>query len=265
MNILPRKRFGQHFLRDPQVLSRIQQAISPLPNQHIVEIGPGEGVLTQLLFAHVKQLDIIEIDRDLIAVLQQKYADHSNLKIHNSDVLRFNFASLSSTPQSLRIVGNLPYNISSPLIFKLFSHLDLIEDMHFMLQKEFVLRMTAKVGDSNYNRLSVMTQYFCDNILLFEIKPSAFSPPPKVDSAFVRMLPKKPELSATDLSLFALVVKQAFMHRRKTLSNCLKKLIDSATLEKVGIDPKLRPQQLSVNDFVSISNYLASSPNPPEE
>ncbi len=252
----PRKRFGQHFLVEASIINQIIRSIHPQPGEHLVEIGPGEGVLTELLLPICDLLDVIEIDRDLAAHLKQHYPQ---LNIHNQDVLRFDFTSISHKPQSLRVVGNLPYNISTPLLFYLFGSINLVKDMHFMLQKEVVQRMCAPAGDTNYSRLSVMTQYYCDNQFLFEIPPSAFQPPPKVISAFVRMTPKSPLVEAKSLDLFGQIVKNAFTYRRKTLSNCLKGIIDAKSLSALGIDPKSRPQQLSVDDYVNISNFLVET------
>lgn len=252
---MKRKRFGQHFLQDPQTLQDIALAIAPNETDHMIEIGPGRGALTELLLPVVKQLDVIEIDRDLVTHLKQAYDNKKNLNIHEADVLSFDFNTLTKDRHSLRIVGNLPYNISTPILFKLFSSLEIIQDMHFMLQKEVVERLTAKVGSRDYGRLSVMSQYFCENIKLFSIEPSAFSPPPKVDSAFIRMIPRRSlQPLANDLKTFSNVVREAFNYRRKTLSNCLKKIISNDDLIRLGIDPKKRPQELTVEDFVKISN-----------
>ncbi len=253
---LPRKRFGQNFLRDPSVLQNILLAIAPKETEHVVEIGPGEGVLTDLLLPNCQRLDIIEIDRDLVAHLEKHYENKNTLKIHSGDALKFNFATLSKQPHSLRVVGNLPYNISTPILFKLFSDIDLIKDMHFMLQKEVVERLTAPVGDKHYGRLSVMAQYFCDCEYLFTIGPNAFYPPPKVDSALIRMIPIQRSLTAKSTQALSDIVKKAFLHRRKTVSNCLKGLISADELREIDINPSLRPQQLTVDNFVTISNKL---------
>lgn len=252
----PRKRFGQHFLRDPKVLQRIAHAIHAQPGQSVIEIGPGEGVLTDYLVASGCDLTLIEIDRDLAALLQQRFAAHSQVKLVNQDVLTVDFQQWHSAPHSLRVVGNLPYNISSPLLFKLFNFIALIADMYFLLQKEVVDRMTAPVGEADYNRLSVMTQYFCDNEALFDVPPEAFFPPPKVNSAVVRMVPRTPTVTALDLATLELVVRTAFNQRRKTIHNALKTLIDDKALKLLGIDPAHRPQNLSVDNYVQISNHL---------
>ncbi len=247
-----RKRFGQHFLRDTRVLQQIVTAIAPHANDHLVEIGPGDGALTHHLIGKTQQLDLIELDRDLIALLQNKFGNAAT--IYEGDVLNFDFHQLNNTP--LRPVGNLPYNISTPLIFHLFNFLDVIKDMHFLLQKEVVDRLTANVGSHQYNRLSVMTQYYCNNEMLFTVEPDAFNPPPKVVSAFVRLQPKQRTEQANDLSVFHDVVREAFNYRRKTLNNSLKKLVTADQLLALNIDPKQRPQELSVEDYIRISNAL---------
>ncbi len=252
----PRKRFGQHFLRDPQVLQNIVLAISPKKSDHFVEIGPGEGVLTRLVLPYCQQLEAIEIDKDLIVRLEQAFSQQTNFHLYQQDALKLDL-SLLQKAQKLRIIGNLPYNISSPLLFHLFKQRAMIEDMHFMLQKEVVMRMTACVGSHHYNRLSVMSHYFCENIPLFEVAPQAFSPPPKVDSMIIRLIPRKRELNANNINALSDVVKIAFMHRRKTLENCLKKLISKTQLMALNINPKQRPQELDVDGFVRISNYLS--------
>lgn len=247
-----RKRFGQHFLRDTRVLQQIIGAIAPRTDDHLVEIGPGHGELTDYLNGKTAQFDLIELDRDLIIILQKKFGDTAT--IHESDVLNFDFEQLNNPP--LRVVGNLPYNISTPLIFHLFDSIHRIKDMHFLLQKEVVDRLTAKVGSHQYNRLSVMTQYFCDNEMLFIVEPEAFNPPPKVVSAFVRLQPKKRSNTANNLKTLHDVVREAFTYRRKTLSNGLKKFITADQLRALDIDPRRRPQELSVEDYIRISNTM---------
>jgi 16S rRNA (adenine1518-N6/adenine1519-N6)-dimethyltransferase len=249
----PRKRFGQHFLHDPNILQKIIAAISASPNDHFVEIGPGRGALTAALLSTGVTLDAVEIDRDLVTYLQQTFAHDKKFSVHQADVLEFNFSSLITHQQKLRIIGNLPYNISTPLLFKLFACLNHIQDMYFMLQKEVVLRLTAPVGDSVYNRLSVMSQYFCDCTLLFNVSANSFSPPPKVESAFVRLVPHQ-TLTDAHFETFSAVVKEAFTYRRKTLANSLKRLVSAEQLKSIGIDPQARAQELTVADFVKISN-----------
>ncbi len=253
----PRKRFGQHFLTDPQVLHDIVLAVSPNKEDHIVEIGPGEGVLTQLILPLCKHLDIIEIDRDLCAYLRTHFIDTPTLSIHEADILRFDFSTLDMQTQPRRIIGNLPYNISTPLLFRLFELTSSIIDMHFLLQKEVVDRMAATVGDRHYGRLSVMTQYYCYAESLFPVGPNSFNPPPKVDSAVIRLAPHKElPVTANDINMLSKVVKEAFTYRRKTLANSLKKYINNDELNALGIDPKKRPQELSIAEFVAIANTL---------
>ena len=252
-----RKRFGQHFLIDKNLLQQIVNTIAPAKEDHVVEIGPGHGELTQYLLPRVTKLDVIEIDRDLIAQLKQRFEQYSHLTIHESDALKFNFETLISKDHGIRIVGNLPYNISTPLLFKCFSFIHRIKDMHFLLQKEVVHRLCAAVGSSHYGRLSVMAQYYCDNTLVFEIGPDAFKPPPKVDSALIRLIPRQKRLIDTnDINTLTQIVKEAFNQRRKTIRNTLKKSISEKSLMDLSIDPQLRPQQLSVDDYIRISNAI---------
>ncbi len=254
----PRKRFGQHFLRDQMVLQKIVGAIQPKPDDQLVEIGPGEGALTRYLLPLVEHLVVIEIDRDLIKALEQLFSSQRNLTIHEADALSFNFTELTTAPHKLRIVGNLPYNISTPLLFKLLTHLDAIKDMYFLLQKEVVERLTATVGSKHYGRLGVMTQYFCENTAVFDVDPQAFTPPPKVNSSLIRMIPLiTRQQKAQDLTVLSKVVKQAFNYRRKTLTNSLKPLISQNQLVTLNIDPSCRAQELSVDDYVRISNSIA--------
>lgn len=254
---LLRKRFGQHFLHDPYVLERITAAIYPKKIDTLVEIGPGRGALTDHLLAKCRKLILIEIDRDLLAFLKAKYKQKKNIILYQKDALQFDFLALKRGDQFLRIVGNLPYDISTPLLFHLFSQIACIEDMHFMLQKEVVLRLTALVGTANYGRLSVMTQYFCDNTLLFTVPSNAFIPAPHVESAVVRLIPRRnPTLTVENLEHFGAIVKEAFSYRRKTASNALKKIISVNKWKTIGINPQLRPQELTVEDFIKISNEI---------
>lgn len=257
-NHYPRKCFGQHFLQDEHVIQQIVAAIDPHTSDHLVEIGPGLGALTIELLQSAGHLDAIELDRDLIPDLINNCKSYGQLTIHQADALTFNFADLSTAHKKLRIVGNLPYNISTPLIFHLLDYLNCIVDMHFMLQQEVVTRLAAPVGSSAYGRLSVMVQYLCDVVELFSVPPTAFHPPPKVFSAVVLLQPRTQQIAiAKDPVHFSRVVQQAFSQRRKTLRNTLKGLMNSADLINIGIDPELRPQQLSVTDYVRISNHLA--------
>ena len=257
MSHQPRKRFGQHFLIDPTVLTEIIRCLNLQKTDRVIEIGPGQGALTEFLLSQVDHLDVIELDRDLVEFLKQHY-DENKITIHAADALDFSYSSLSNNKFDLRIVGNLPYNISTPLLFKLFDEINFICDMHFMLQKEVVLRLTAEVGTTDYGRLSVMSQYFCDNDYLLTVPPTAFDPPPKVESAVIRLVPKKQaRLSEKQFALFSAVVKEAFNYRRKKLGNCLKRLIDPHKLSLLDIDPDTRPQNVTVTEFIRISELIS--------
>lgn len=252
---IPRKRFGQHFLRDPDIIAAIVRGIRPQPGDHMVEIGPGLGALTRPLLDHLPHLHVVELDRDIIARLQRDYPA-GRLTIHAGDALAFDFGSLGD---NLRIVGNLPYNISTPLLFHLAGFAAHITDMHFMLQKEVVARMTAAPGGGDYGRLSVMLQYRFEMEALFDVPPDAFDPPPRVDSAIVRMLPRPASaMAALDIGLLEKVAAAAFGQRRKTLRNTLAGLLDAAAFEQLGIDPQRRAETIAVEDFVRIANHLHS-------
>lgn len=261
INHKPRKRFGQNFLVDEGVVNRIVRSIGPRKTDHIVEIGPGQGAITGLLVDACKQLDVVELDRDLIPMLKVRFDRHESFHVHEADALKFDFAQLiennSPSKQTLRIVGNLPYNISTPLIFHLLAHEHMIEDMHFMLQKEVVLRLAAKPGEKNYGRLSVMAQYRCDIEDVFDVLPESFNPVPKVMSAIVRLTPHQnlPAVAKNETHLENLV-KLAFQQRRKTLRNAIKSLLENCDEASLSIDLNLRAERLSVADFVQLSNEL---------
>jgi 16S rRNA (adenine1518-N6/adenine1519-N6)-dimethyltransferase len=251
---IPRRRFGQHFLTDQTVIAAIVAAIRPQADDAMVEIGPGLGALTTPLCAVLHHLHVIEIDRDIIAHLHRAYPP-ARLSVYAGDVLELDFSVL---PRELRVVGNLPYNISTPLLFHLAHFAERIRDMHFMLQKEVVERMVAQPGGRDYGRLSVMLQYRFDMELLLEVAPEAFSPPPQVDSAVVRLLPRpQAQLTAASQAGLEQVVRRAFGQRRKTLRNSLAELIEAKDYAVLGIAPGLRAENLTVADFVAISNYLA--------
>ncbi|CAD5107006.1 16S rRNA (adenine(1518)-N(6)/adenine(1519)-N(6))-dimethyltransferase RsmA [Zestomonas carbonaria] len=253
-----RKRFGQNFLHDAGVIHRILRAIHPREGERLVEIGPGQGALTAGLLGSGAQLDVIELDQDLIPLLKLKFGLEPRFSLHQGDALKFDFAQLSSEPHSLRVVGNLPYNISTPLIFHLLDHAHLIRDMHFMLQKEVVERLAAGPGSGDWGRLSIMVQYHCRVEHLFNVGPGAFNPPPKVDSAIVRLVPHDvlPH-PAKDHRLLERVVREAFNQRRKTLRNTLKQLLDAGAIEAAGVDGSLRPEQLDLAAFVRLADQLA--------
>lgn len=254
-----RKRFGQHFLHDANAVQKMLTAIAPREADAIIEIGPGLGALTKPLLGAVDRLDVVELDRDLIPRLEQECGGLGILEIHNADALKFDFSALAKEPHSLRVVGNLPYNISTPLIFHLLDQARSIRDMHFMLQKEVVDRLAAHPGGKDYGRLSVMVQYRCSVESLFVVKPGAFSPPPKVDSAVVRLIPySQLPYPAGDERLLARLVNQAFSMRRKTLRNTLRGLVSATQFQRAGIDPSLRPEALSVNQFVALADATAA-------
>lgn len=255
-----RKRFGQNFLHDPGVIEKIVRSINPKPDDAIVEIGPGLGAITEEILAVNPRLQVVELDRDLIPVLRTKFFNYPEFRIHEADALSFDFSQLAVDGRPLRIVGNLPYNISTPLIFHLLAQSGVVQDMHFMLQKEVVQRLAATPGDNNYGRLGIMAQYFCKVQPLFEVGPGAFRPAPKVDSAIVRLVPHK-ELPhpAKNLKTLQAVVRTAFNARRKTLRKALAALVTVEQLQSVGINDGLRPENLSLADYVKIADLLADS------
>ncbi len=256
-----RKRFGQNFLSDPAIIHKIIQSINPKPGQRLIEIGPGLGALTCPILNLVNEMDVIELDRDIVPKLQLNCGldavQNNKLRIHNIDVLQFNFAELNYA-EPLRIIGNLPYNISTPIIFHLVEHSNLIQDMYFMLQKEVVLRLAAKPDTSNYSRLSVMAQYYFQVDALFLVPPESFEPIPKVESAIVRLVPHKTKpVQVADEKAFKKLVTLAFSQRRKTLRNVLKKTCSAAQLESIDIDPSSRAQSLNLQQFADIYNIIS--------
>ncbi|KPQ02892.1 16S rRNA (adenine(1518)-N(6)/adenine(1519)-N(6))-dimethyltransferase RsmA [Marinobacter sp. HL-58] len=254
-----RKRFGQNFLHDPGVIERIIRAINPGPDDALVEIGPGLGALTEEMLAVNPRLQVVELDRDLIPVLRTKFFNYPDFRIHEADALTFDFGKLVDD-RPLRIIGNLPYNISTPLIFHLLAHSGVVQDMHFMLQKEVVQRMAAVPGDNNYGRLGIMTQYFCRVQPLFEVGPGAFRPAPKVESAIVRLVPHKTlPYPAKDYKLLQAVVRTAFSARRKTLRKALAGMVSVEQLNSLGINDGLRPENLGLAEYVAIADLLADS------
>jgi len=256
MKHTPRKRFGQNFLQDASILEAIISAIAPKKTDLMVEIGPGLGALTHLLSRFLPLLHVIELDRDLVERLK-KNASPDTLVIHQGDVLRFDFEKIvSGSDKKMRIVGNLPYNISTPLLFHLIPFVSRVEDQHFMLQKEVVERMVAEPESKTYGRLSVMLQWQYHMELLFVVPPSAFHPPPKVDSAIVRMIPRV-EPIACDRRKLEKTVTQAFSQRRKILRNTLAPLFTEKDLIDVGIDPGKRPEEIPVEQFISLANRLS--------
>ena len=251
----PRKKFGQNFLKDKNIIHNIVNAISPKMTDHIVEIGPGLGALTHKLVPLAQTFTAIEIDRDLVEKFKLQFNEttHPHVRIYSADALKFDFGTLQ--PQPFKIVGNLPYNISTPLLIHLFQSLDKIEDLHFMLQKEVVDRLAAAPDSEHYGRLSVIAQYFCHVTPLLEIPPESFYPAPKVNSTFVRLTPR-PNRTPLPFKLFEEVVREAFHCRRKTLANNLKKFASKDTLREWGFDPSVRAEVLSVEDFVKMTKKI---------
>jgi 16S rRNA (adenine1518-N6/adenine1519-N6)-dimethyltransferase len=293
-----RKRFGQNFLQDRAIIERIIDAISPDKQQHLVEIGPGKGALTDYIVQSGCRVDVIELDRDLVPYLEEKYSSAETFKIHSADALQFNICTLiepaaplinspavsstisptansainSTESNKIRLVGNLPYNISTPLIFHLLEQIECISDMHFMLQKEVVERLTAQPGTKQYGRLSILVQYLCQTESLFFVPPGAFNTAPKVDSAIIRLIPyassyaspytnNRPdpgfgETATTDLVYIA---KNAFAQRRKTLRNNLRGILSEEQIKQCSIEPSRRAETLSIEEFVRLSNAYARS------
>ena len=255
MNHKAKKRFGQNFLVDEQIISDIVAAIRPEAGDNMVEIGPGLGALTRPLLTRLDTLHVVEIDRDIIAQLRSRYPQ-DKLVIHEGDALDYDFAEL---PAPLRIVGNLPYNISSPLLFHFAEYVTRIRDMHLMLQDEVVERMTAQPSTPAYGRLSVMLQYRFYLEKLLDVPPQSFRPAPKVNSAVVRMIPLPPdEIVVRNEVLFARIVSAAFAQRRKTLRNTLREFLNDADFSKLGIDTQLRAENLGVAEFARITDYCAA-------
>lgn len=260
-----RKRFGQNFLVDHGIIRDIVRSVHPQRDDRIVEIGPGKGAITELLAAACDHLSVIELDRDLVPWLTVKFEKYPNFRLFQADALKFDFGQLIENDKPLRIVGNLPYNISTPLIFHLLSYSNRVQDMHFMLQKEVVKRMAAEPGSGAYGRLGIMVQYYCAVEDLFDVPPTSFDPAPKVDSAIVRLSPHAHlPYVARNMKTFETLVNVAFQQRRKTLRNSLKSLLTSEQLDIVPVDLNLRPENISVADYVRISNLLGElNPAPP--
>lgn len=255
----PRKRFGQNFLQDINIIDKIVAAIAPKAGEPVLEIGPGQGALTERLLPSGCALTAVELDRDLASFLRISFINTPNFRLHEGDALKFDLATLNPAPASLRVVGNLPYNISTPLLFRLLEQRQYIKDMHFMLQKEVVQRLAAEPDTSHYGRLSIMAQYYCQVVHLFDVPPGAFFPPPKVMSAIVRLRPRPPEVIADNPVILAQVVNQAFQQRRKTLRNTLKGLVSESQMAACDIRPDARAETLSVAQFVRLANQLTGS------
>jgi len=251
-----RKRFGQHFLTSSDTIEQIVAAIAPQEGETIVEIGPGQAAITAPLAASPTKLYAIEFDRDLVAKLKLQFQDRENVFIHEADALQFDFSTLGD---NIRVVGNLPYNISTPLLFHLLTFKDIVTDMHFMLQKEVVDRMSAAPGNKDYGRLTIMLGCQLEVVPLFDVSPDAFTPPPKVMSSVVRMRPlPSTQFDIRDPQTLEQIVKQAFSRRRKTLRNALQGHASEADIESAGLDPGKRPEQIPVDGWISLANLLAS-------
>jgi 16S rRNA (adenine1518-N6/adenine1519-N6)-dimethyltransferase len=253
----PRRRFGQHFLHDPGAITRILRAIQPRPGEPLVEIGPGLGAITLPLLDAAGRLDAVELDRDLIPELQRLAQGHGELRIHSADALQFDFAQLRTDGRRLRVVGNLPYNITTPLLFHLLEQAEHIADLHFLLQKEVVERLAAGPRQPAYGRLSVMVQLHCRVEPLFTLGRGAFRPAPQVESACVRLIPHaEPPVSVNDMTGFADLVRAAFSQRRKTLRNALRPLLNAAAIVAAGIDPDARSETLGLAGFAALARQL---------
>lgn len=250
-----RKRFGQNFLTDDNVIDNIVSAINPANGEHLIEIGPGLGALTERVCDIVDHLTVIELDRDLAKRLVSHPFIQDKLTVIEADAMKFDFSTLADDGRPLRVFGNLPYNISTPLMFHLFEFAPFVQDMHFMLQKEVVHRMAAEPGSKHFGRLTVMTQYHCEVIPVLDVPPTAFKPPPKVDSAVVRLVPHKEKpYAVNDKKRLDQVCSAAFNQRRKTIRNSLKEFISADQLQSIGIDPGIRAESLTLQDFANIAN-----------
>jgi 16S rRNA (adenine1518-N6/adenine1519-N6)-dimethyltransferase len=253
MKHIAKKKFGQNFLKDTSIINAIIQSINPVPDDLLIEIGPGLGALTKPLLEKTNHLLAIEVDRDIVAWMENEYSK-KNITVFNEDILNFNFDQFD---QKVRIVGNLPYNISTPILFKCIDNITNIKDLHFMLQKEVVDRMIAVPSSSEYGRLSVMLQYYFVMEHLVHVPKESFDPEPKVESSFVRLIPYRHyPFVANNIEQFGRIVKEAFSQRRKTIRNTLKSFISENDFQKIDINPQLRAENLAVSDFVKISNYL---------
>ncbi len=255
----PRKRFGQHFLTDPGVIDAIVRAISPTEDDCIVEIGPGPGAITLPIAQRCRELHCIELDRDLAAELRTRFAGNEQVSVHEADALSFEFSRLGN---KLRVVGNLPYNISTPLLFRLLEQRNSIRDMHFMLQKEVVDRMAASPGSKTYGRLGIMLGSYFDIDALFDVDRDAFDPPPAVTSAVVRLVPLPSDaIDVADFAMLSSIVAKAFSQRRKTLRNALSGVCTEDDLDSLQIDPGLRPENVAIPDWIALANRLSADPD----
>ena len=261
-----RKRFGQNFLHDENVIRKIVDAISAVEGDHLLEIGPGLGALTKELAKTGATIHCVELDADLAKSLRTEFQEYDSIKIIEGDALKFDLSSIATEKRPLRVIGNLPYNISTPIIFHLLKNSELIRDMTFMLQLEVIQRMISKVGKRNYGRLSLMVQYYCEVEHLFNVASSAFSPKPKVVSALSRLKPhNSTSIRAKDSDCLQTVIRTAFNQRRKTLRNSLRTIIPEALLDRIAINKNLRPQDITLNEYVEISNAICNHTAGPED
>lgn len=249
-----KKSFGQHFLHQQATINRIVDLFDPKPDQKIVEIGPGRGALTKELLSRIDRLEAVELDFELVSMLKAMFTNNQGFTVHHADALKFDFSRLKVDEQRLRIIGNLPYNISTPILFHLIHFGHIISDMLFMLQKEVVDRLVAKIGTKDYGRLTVMVSWRCQVKREFNIKPGAFIPPPKVNSSMVHLQPRRqPLCDVGDTAHFEKIVREAFGKRRKTLRNALRDVVTEKDFNLAGINPQLRPEQLSLEQFALLS------------
>jgi 16S rRNA (adenine1518-N6/adenine1519-N6)-dimethyltransferase len=251
-----KKRFGQNFLHDTQIIDRLMGCLCLKENDSFVEIGPGLGAITRQLLPIIKKMDAIELDREIVPKLQFNCDRLGQLTIHQMDALKVDYHRFF-TDRPIRVIGNLPYNISTPLLFHLFKYKAIIQDMHFMLQKEVVERMVAEPGSKTYGRLTIMTQSICNIQMLFKVPAHAFTPIPKVESAIVLLTPKKEKSPINNPSFFSKMVSDAFNQRRKTLRNVWKAYLSSEEIEQLNMNPALRPEQITIDEYIKASNYLA--------
>ena len=261
-----RRRFGQNFLHDENVIRKIVDSISAVEGDHLLEIGPGLGALTKELAKTGATIHCVELDADLAKSLRTEFQEYDSIKIIEGDALKFDLSSIATEKRPLRVIGNLPYNISTPIIFHLLKNSELIRDMTFMLQLEVIQRMVSKVGKRNYGRLSLMVQYYCEVEHLFNVASSAFSPKPKVVSALARLKPhNSTSIRAKDSDCLQTVIRTAFNQRRKTLRNSLRTIIPEALLDRIAINKNLRPQDITLNEYVEISNAICNHTAGPED
>jgi len=263
--ITARKRFGQNFLHDHGVLRQMAQSIRGSSGDVLLEIGPGKGALTSYLLQTVPSMLGVELDRDLVAYLKSQYSSEQ-LQLVPADILNVDIASVladagyKDTGSLVRVVGNLPYNITTPLLFHLFKQLSIIDDMHFLVQKEVAVRLVADIGSKQYSRLTVMANYFCDIEILFDVPPESFDPIPKVNSSFIRLYPhKKYSLSEDEFSVFSAVLQHVFTMKRKTLRNSLKALLTGQDIESLSVDLSVRPQEVSIDQYIKLSQEIKTN------